>query len=77
MEYTPQQRMDRLWELARQDPDCKQCEEEMKHFEFLFREYMDQRPGDRELWAYPVSIHIFFGRLLEVAARELRLSEEK
>lgn len=77
MEYTPNERLTRLWELSRQNPDCKQCEAEMRHFEFLFREYLEERPGDREIWSYPVSVYIFFNRMLEVASQEMRFPEEQ
>ena len=29
MNYTPQERLVRLWELAAEDPDCQACQKEL------------------------------------------------
>ena len=76
MEYTPTQRLKRIWELTRKDSDCAACLAELEKFEAQMAEYTDLRPDAQALWAYPVSIQIYFGRVLEVISEQLRLPEE-
>lgn len=78
MNYTPQERLVRLWELAAEDPDCQACQKELLEAkEQLERSTarMDRSRHDR-YWRYPVCTHTFFGRVLELAAREMRFPEE-
>ena len=78
MEYTPMERLARLWELVGQDPDCRECEAEMRNSEQRLAEYTDELPPEERLllWAMPATQHTYFHRVLEVVSREMRLPEE-
>ena len=78
MEYTPMERLARLWELVRQDPDCIECEAEMRNSEHRLAEYTEKLPLEERLvlWAMPTTQHTYFHRVLEVVSREMRLPEE-
>ena len=79
MEYTPMERLARLWELVRSDRDCRECEAEMRHFEQRLAAYTDPLPLEERLllWAMPVTQHTWFHRVLEVVSRQMRLPEEE
>ena len=78
MEYSPAERLVRLWELAAEDPDCQACQKELLEAkEQLERSTarMDRSRHDK-YWRYPGCTHTFCGRVLELAAREMRFPEE-
>ena len=78
MEYTPAERMARLWALVRQDPDCAACQTEMEESARRLEartDHLDREESDG-YWELPVCTHTFFGRVLELAAREMRVPEE-
>lgn len=78
MEYTPAERLARLWELVRKDPDGMECQEEMQGFERRLAEFTDPLPVEERLllWALPVTQHTYFNRIPEVVSRHLRLPKE-
>ena len=78
MEYTPIERLARLWELVRQDPDCTACFREVQDFEQRLAEHTDELPVEERmlLWALPVTQHTYFHRVLELVSRQMRLPEE-
>ena len=78
MEYTPMERLARLWELVGQDPDCVECEAEMRNSEHRLAEYTEELPLEERLllWAMPATQHTYFHRVLEVVSRQMCLPEE-
>ena len=78
MEYTPTERLARLWQLVWEDPDCAACQTELDSARAILEVHTDRMsPQEQEgYWALPTCIHVFFGRVLELAAREMRFPEE-
>ena len=79
MKYTPDERLVRLWELAAKDEDCQACQQELLEAKERLEAHtarMLRRRHDR-YWQYPACAHTFFGRILELAAREMRFPEEE
>ena len=78
MDYSPAERMARLWALVRQDPDCTACQTEMEEATRRLEARTDhlEREAHDGYWELPVCTHTFFGRVLELAAREMRFPEE-
>ena len=78
MEYTPTERLARLWQLAREDPDGAACEAELDTARAVLEAHTDSlsQQAQEGYWALPTCIHLFFGRVLELAAREMRFPEE-
>ena len=44
MEYTPAQRLARLWELVQQKPECMECFQEMEEARQRLEAYTDNLP---------------------------------
>ena len=78
MEYTPTERLARLWQLAREDPDCAACQTELDTARAVLEAHTDSlsQQAQEGYWALPTCSHLFFGRVLELAAREMRFPEE-
>ena len=79
MEYTQTERLKRLWELLREDPECKACEKEMERARQRLETHTDRmskRTHDA-YWELPTCTQTFFSRALEIAAREMCFPEEK
>ena len=78
MAYTPEERARRLWALVEQDPDCIACRQEMEEARRKLEGFSDKLPFKlgRYLWACPMSIHTYFGRVLELVLREMQFPEE-
>ena len=79
MEYTPMERMHRLWELVRSDPECQACEKEMTQARQRLEAHTDRLPREEhgQYWEYPTCFGVFHGRLLELVCREMRFPEEE
>lgn len=79
MEYTPAQRLARLWELAAQDPDCQLCQKELLEAKEQLEKHTAWMGRKRSVkfWQYPVCAHTFFGRVMELAASVMRFPEEE
>ena len=78
MEYTPKERLARLWAMAERDPDCQALREEMEEARRKLEERTDRMSKEESLvrWELPTCTHTFFGRILELAAREMRFPGE-
>ena len=78
MEYTPTERLARLWQLVREDPDCAACLAEMEEATRRLEARTDHLSREEHdgYWELPVCTHTFFSRVLELAAREMRFPEE-
>ena len=78
MEYTPAQRLARLWELVQQNPECMECFQEMEEARQRMEAYTDNLPpGAGEIyWALPTTQYTWFHRVLEVVSRQMRLPRE-
>ena len=78
MNYTPQERLVRLWKLVEQDPDCAACQAELQEVRQLLEDRTRDMNKDesQDYWDFPTCIHTFFGRVLELASREMRFPEE-
>ena len=78
MEYTPTERLARLWQLVREDSDCAACQTELDTARSILEAHTDSlsQQAQEGYWALPTCIHLFFGRVLELAAREMRFPEE-
>ena len=78
MEYTPTERLARLWQLVREDPACAACQAELDTARAILEAHTDRlSPQEQErYWALPTCIHVFFGRVLELAVGEMRFPEE-
>ena len=78
MNYTPQERLVRLWKLVEQDPDCAACQTDLQEVRQLLEERTNGMSKDesQDYWELPTSIHIFFSRVLELTSREMRFPEE-
>ena len=78
MEYTPTQRLERLWALIQEDPDCAACFREMEEARRLLEAHTDALPPEagQHFWALPTAQHIWFHRVLEAVSRRMRLPEE-
>ena len=79
MEYTQMERLQRLWELVREDPDCRCCEAELEQARGRLEARTDQlsREAHDAYWEYPTCFGVFHGRILELVSREMRFPEEK
>ena len=78
MEYTSAQRLERIWELVREDPECMECFLEMEGSRQKLEEHTDALPPDAGeiYWALPMTQHTYFHRVLEMVSRLVRLPEE-
>ena len=78
MEYTSAQRLERIWELVREDPECMECFLEMERSRQKLEEHTDALPPDAGeiYWALPMTQHTYFHRVLEMVSRLVRLPEE-
>ena len=78
MEYTSDERLVRLWELAYQDPDCQACLNELMQARARLEAHTDRlsREEHDRFWELPVCIPTFFGRVLDLASRRMRFPEE-
>ena len=79
MEYTPTERLARLWALAAEDPDCQFCKNELLEAKERLEKHTARmsRKRSAQFWQYPACAHTFFGRVLELAARQMRFPEEE
>ena len=79
MEYTPMERILRLWELMLRDPDCLACEKEMEEAKQRLEQRTDGLPREEHdaYWEYPTCFGVFHGRFMELVCREMRFPEEK
>ena len=79
MEYTSAQRLERIWELVREDPECMECFLEMEGSRQKLEKHTDALPPDAGAiyWALPMTQYTFFHRVLEVVCRQMRLPEER
>ena len=78
MEYTPMERMLRLWSLMLKDPDCLACEKEMERAKRRLEKRTNRlsRKEHDEYWEYPTCFGVFHGRFMELVCREMRFPEE-
>ena len=78
MVYTPQERLVQLWKLAEEDPECVACQAEMQQTQQLLEDLTEGMSKEDSLgyWGLPACIHTYFGRVLELASREMRFPEE-
>lgn len=78
MEYTPVERLTRLWALTQEDPECMECLREMQQLQRRLEEYTDALTTEegQAFWALPVTQNTYFHRVLEVVSRQMRLPEE-
>lgn len=79
MAYTPFERLTRIMELAKQDPDCAGFEEDVENAEHILEIYLEDRPKEESMAcnALPVSLRLYFGRVLELVSREMQFADEK
>ena len=75
---TPYKRLTKLLELAEADPDCAACAEDVSNAETLLETYLEGRPlEDSPICnALPVTLRLYYGRVLELACREMRFADE-
>ena len=76
---TPYERLTRLLELAEADPDCAACKEDIINAEHILEEYLESRPLEESMVcnALPVTLRLYYGRVLELVCRVMRFDEEK
>ena len=78
MEYTLEERMDRIRALIEEDPECRAAAENVERMRIVHDVLTDRLPmeEERELWAYPMSLYLYHGRVMELLGRTLRLPDE-
>ena len=78
MEYTSALRLERIWELVREDPECMECFLEMERSRQKLEEHTNTLPPDAGeiYWALPMTQHTYFHRVLEMVSRLVWLPEE-
>ena len=78
MEYTSAQRLERIWELVREDPECMECFQEMERSRQKLEEHTNPLSQDAGeiYWALPMTQYTYFHRVLEMVSRLVRLPEE-
>ena len=78
MEYTPEERMRRILKLIDEDPECQAAAESMEVDRLVHEMLAGRLPMEegRELWAYPTTLHLFHGRVMELLSRRLRFPGE-
>ena len=75
---TPYERLTKLLELAESDPDCAACAEDVSCAQALLDDFLkDKAPEDSPICsALPVTLRIYYGRVLELVCREMRFHDE-
>lgn len=78
MKLTPQQRRNRIMELARKDEEYRHMMEEYGPAKTRFEKFVDKLPLPVRnlLWSYPGMGYLLHGRILTLVCEHMRFPDE-